>query len=208
MLLQTLDDPLLLFSWIAALIIAISVHEFAHALAADKLGDSTPRYQGRLTLNPLAHLDILGTIFILFASFGWGKPVQFNPWNLKNPKRDSAVISLAGPFSNLLTASLLALLFRALPPPGNFFLVPIIVLNINLSLFNLIPIAPLDGFKVVGGLIPSSLSHQWQSLERYGFLILLLLIFPLLGRPILSLILSPLIRETLTLMLGKPLAFF
>lgn len=208
MLLAYLDNPLLLFSWIAALIIAISVHEFAHALAADKLGDLTPRYQGRLTLNPLVHLDLLGTIFILFASFGWGKPVQFNPWNLKNPKRDSAIISLAGPFSNLLTASLLSLLFRALPPPGNLFLVPIIVLNINLSFFNLIPIAPLDGFRVVGGLIPSSLSHQWQSLERYGFLILLFLIFPLFGRPILSLILLPLIRETLTLLLGKPLAFF
>src|SRR3989338_5013701 len=100
MLLTNLNNPLLLFATLVALIIAISVHEFAHAFIADKLGDSTPRYQGRLTLNPLAHLDLIGTIFILVASFGWGKPVQFNPWNLKNPRRDSALISIGGPVAN------------------------------------------------------------------------------------------------------------
>lgn len=202
MLLQGLDNPLFLFATLVALMVAISVHEFAHALVADKLGDLTPRYQGRLTLSPLAHLDLVGTVMILLAGFGWGKPVQFNPWGLKNPRRDSALISIAGPISNFATAILLAIVYKFVPSPGNLFLVPIIILNINLGLFNLIPIAPLDGFKVVEGLLPRGLSHQWRSLERYGFLFLIFLIFPVFGASLISSLLLPIQRSVLELLLG------
>ena len=99
------------------LIIAITVHEFAHALLADRLGDPTPRSQGRLTLNPLAHLDPLGTLMLFLFRFGWGKPVIFDPYNLAHPRRDAGIISLAGPASNILLATILALSLRFLPLP-------------------------------------------------------------------------------------------
>jgi len=201
MLLQYLDNPLLLFASVVALALAISVHEFAHALAADKLGDLTPRYQGRLTLSPLAHLDLVGTLMILLAGFGWGKPVQFNPWGLKNPRRDSALISIAGPVSNFATALLLAIAYKFVPSPGNLFLLPIIILNINLGLFNLIPIAPLDGFKVIEGLLPKALALQWRGLERYGFLFLIFLIFPIFGASLIGSVLLPVQRSVLELLL-------
>jgi len=98
------SNPLLLILWLAALIIAVTIHEFAHAFAADRLGDPTPKLMGRLTLNPLAHLDVLGTLMLLIARFGWGKPVQFDPFNLRHPRRDSAIISLSGPVANFLLA--------------------------------------------------------------------------------------------------------
>src|SRR3990167_10883511 len=106
------SNPLLLILWLAALIIAVTIHEFAHAFAADRLGDPTPKLMGRLTLNPLAHLDVLGTLMLLIARFGWGKPVQIDPFNLQNPRRDSALIALAGPLSNLLLAVVLSLILR------------------------------------------------------------------------------------------------
>ena len=96
------NNPLSFLFWLVALAMAITIHEFAHAYTADRLGDPTPRLQGRLTLNPLAHLDPLGTLMLLLVRFGWGKPVQFDPFNLKNPRKDGALISLAGPASNLL----------------------------------------------------------------------------------------------------------
>ena len=133
------------------IILAIGIHEAAHCFMADYLGDPTPRSLGRLTLNPLAHLDPMGTLVILVTGlFGWGKPSPFDPYNLKNPRRDIALISLAGPVSNLLLAVLLSLPLRFLSVPSS--LVPIayslISLNINLAIFNLIPIPPLDGSKI------------------------------------------------------------
>src|SRR5579859_4408889 len=134
---------------IIALLVAITIHEAAHAWMANHLGDTTAKLMGRLSLNPLAHLDPMGTmVFIITAvagfPFGWGKPVQFDPYNLQNPKKDAALISLAGPASNIILASVLSLVFRVFS--GGVFgllLAPIISLNVALAVFNLIPIHPL-----------------------------------------------------------------
>jgi Zn-dependent protease len=185
-------DPVVAIPYIIALLLSIPVHEFFHAYAASRLGDSTPEYQGRLTLNPLAHLDPLGTllIFVLLISglpgIGWGKPVQFNPFNLRNPRRDAAIISLAGPASNFGQALIYGVIYYLVPTQFNEFFEPFIYVNFLLGFFNLIPIPPLDGFKVVNGILPVKLSYSWQSLERYGVLLLLVLIF--VGSPILSLL--------------------
>lgn len=196
-------NPLGFLFWIIALVIAITIHEFAHALAAERLGDPTPRLMGRLTLNPLAHLDPLGTIMLLIVRFGWGKPVQFDPFNLRHPRRDSAIISLAGPASNILLAiacSILMRLFITFPLIG--VLQPLIVLNVVLAVFNLVPIHPLDGFKIVGGILPEVYARQWAELEGYGMIFLIILILPLGGgaSPISQLI-SPVINLLLTILL-------
>lgn len=205
MLESLLTSPFLFILWLLALFIAITIHEFSHALVADRLGDPTPRLMGRLTLNPLAHLDTLGTLMLLLFRFGWGKPVEFDPFNLKNPRRDAALISLAGPVSNLLLALILSILVRTpvVPPFLIQFLLPIIMLNIMLAIFNLIPIHPLDGFKIVGGLLSENQAREWATLERYGFLFLLLLIFPIGGKSLLFSILDPVINFLLYLFLGK-----
>ena len=183
---------------IIALLIAITVHEAAHAWAANYLGDPTAKLMGRLTLNPLAHLDPMGTLVFLITAiagfpFGWGKPVQFDPYNLQNPKRDSALISLAGPASNMVLASVLSLAFRFFPI-GIF--PPIIALNIALAVFNLIPIHPLDGGKILVALLPDRTGRQYDLfLNRYGIFILLLLILPIVnGGSIISLVISPVIN--------------
>jgi len=212
-----------IFSFIVgflAIVVAITVHEFAHAFLADRLGDPTPRLQGRLTLNPLAHLDPIGTLLLLLARFGWGRPVQFDPFNLRNPRRDAALISIAGPVSNLLLATFSSLVLRILL--GLQFSViahttetigvvtailvaffnSLIYMNVVLAIFNLIPIHPLDGFKIVGGFLNQQQAREWYSLERYGFIFLILLIFPLFGTtaPI-SYILSPALKIILTILL-------
>lgn len=185
------------FNWIIALVIGITIHEFAHAWAADRLGDPTPRLQGRLTLNPLAHLDPLGTIMLILVHFGWGKPVQFDPFNLRHPRRDSAIISLAGPVSNIILAMAISILLHFI----NFtnFLNTLVVLNVVLAVFNLIPIHPLDGFKIVGGILPEENARNWYELEHYGVIFLIFLLFPIFGQiapitqiisPIISLIIS------------------
>src|SRR3989338_8810889 len=150
------------------LIIAITVHEFAHALLADRLGDPTPRSQGRLTLNPLAHLDPVGTLMLLLFRFGWGKPVIFDPYTLAHPRRDAGIISLAGPASNILLATILALSLRFLPLPqllSPFFYITIL-LNITLAVFNLIPVYPLDGEKILAALLPRDQIGRASCRER------------------------------------------
>ena len=184
-------NPLLFVVWIASLLIAITIHEFAHAYTADKLGDPTPRSQGRLTLNPLAHLDPLGTLMLLLFRFGWGRPVQFDPHNLDNPRQDAAKISIAGPISNLLLAFFASILIRFVIP--EFFVpmfYPLVFLNVSLAIFNLVPVHPLDGGKIILGLLPRDLAYEWdQIMSRYGIIILLLLILPIQGTsPIISLI--------------------
>src|SRR3989339_1835794 len=117
------SSPMAFLSSLLAIIAAISIHEFSHAWAADRLGDPTPRLQGRLTLNPKAHLDPIGTLMLILFRFGWGKPVMFDPFNLKNPRRDAMLIGLAGPASNLISAAIAVLLLQ-FPLPSSFFLLP------------------------------------------------------------------------------------
>jgi Zn-dependent protease len=197
------DNPLILIISLLALVMAIAIHEFAHAFAADRLGDPTPQLQGRLTLNPLAHLDFLGSIMILLAGFGWGKPVQFDPFNLRNPRRDAAIISIAGPLSNFTLAIICSLLLHIVPfGILSFILEPFIIINISLGVFNLVPIHPLDGFKIVGGILPEKYAKQWYELEGYGMIFLLFLAFPILTNvsPI-SRVISPIIRTLIQLLL-------
>ena len=190
MLGQLFNNPLVFVFTLIALVIAIAIHEFAHAYAADRLGDPTPRLQGRLTLNPLAHLDPIGSLMLLIAHFGWGKPVVFDPFNLRNPRRDSAIISIAGPASNFALAIICSVILHVaqLIPAAPIaqvlilaFLQPVIILNISLGIFNLVPIHPLDGFKIVEGILPPEYAKQWHDLEPYGLIFLLFLAFPILG---------------------------
>ncbi len=209
MLTYLFTEPILFFVWCTALIIAVTVHEFAHAWTAVYMGDPTPKIQGRLTLNPLAHLDPLGTLLMLLVRFGWGKPVQFDPYNLKNPRRDAAIISIAGPASNLLLAGVLSVVLRfAMTPLSPFgflatIIPPVIFLNVVLAVFNLIPIHPLDGGKVLVGLLPRHSAHDIDKLlHQYGMYILILLIFPIWGgaSPVTYLI-SPVINLLLSIYL-------
>lgn len=207
MLAELFNNPFSFLVWMAALLVAITIHEASHAFVADKLGDPTARLMGRLTLNPLAHLDPLGTLFLLIARFGWGKPVPFDPFNLRHPRRDSALISLAGPASNLILATTLSIILRVVPffpfplvvyLVTQAFLIPMIILNVGLAIFNLLPVGPLDGFKIVGGFLPKNLAYQWEELEPYGLFFLLLLLFPLANGSLLHNILGPI----LSLILG------
>ena len=206
LMLSTLfSNPLVFLIWAIALVVAITVHEFAHAAAADRLGDPTPRLSGRLTLNPLAHLDPLGTAALLLIGFGWGKPVTFDPYNLRSPRRDAALISLAGPTSNLILAALLSLAFRLLFPGSSLIpllLLPIISLNIMLAVFNLVPVYPLDGEKILAGLLSPSLAREYSLLMRqWGTIILIFMLLPIGGTsPIIALI-SPIISFVTNLLL-------
>jgi len=182
-----------------ALIIAITIHEFSHALVADRLGDPTPRSQGRLSLNPLKHLDPIGTIMMFIAHFGWGKPVPIDPYNFSHPKRDELFVALAGPVSNLILASLLAIVYRFFPVSIIFV---IAVINIYLAIFNLLPIPPLDGSKIFLNLLPQEKSVEWaEAFERYGSFLLIALIFlPVGGSNIVSLVISPVVNFILRLL--------
>ncbi len=206
---QLINNPITFVFWIIALVMAISIHEFSHAFMADYLGDPTPRLQGRLTLNPLAHLDPIGTILLLIARFGWGKPVVFDPYNLRNPKRDSALISIAGPISNFLFASVCAIIVHFLMNINAVaievlvaLLQTIVVLSVMLGVFNLVPIHPLDGFKIVEGILPDEYARQWHELQPYGIIFLLFLAFPILGSVApLTRVISPVINWMLGILL-------
>ncbi|MBN1494180.1 site-2 protease family protein [Candidatus Peregrinibacteria bacterium] len=171
--------------FLIALVIAISVHEFAHAFVAYKLGDPTAKYHGRLTLNPLAHLDPLGTLMIFIAHFGWGKPVPVNPYHFKNPVKDSALVSLAGPMSNFLVAFLFALPLKYFsgyfPVEVLIILWAIVDLNILLGIFNLLPFPPLDGSKIFAVFIPAARQNAYfnflQKAQPYFFVFILVDIF-------------------------------
>ncbi|KKU15947.1 MAG: Peptidase M50 [Candidatus Woesebacteria bacterium GW2011_GWC2_45_9] len=210
--------------WLLAFAVAITIHEAAHAWMADRLGDPTPRIMGRLSLNPLVHYDPIGTTLLLVLvilrsigfpviPFGWAKPVRFDPYNLANPRRDAALISLAGPAANLLLAIVLALFLRFLATPFSplsYFsaiFYPFIILNVVLAIFNLLPIHPLDGGKVLVGLLPRSTAHEVDMfMNRYGILILFLLIFPTVGgASLVSIIIFPLINIVLSFLIpGSP----
>lgn len=188
-------SPIGFFFSLIALIGAISIHEFAHAYVADRLGDPTPRIQGRVTLNPLAHLDPIGTVALLIFGFGWGKPVQFDPFNLRHPARDTAMIALAGPASNIVLAIVCSLILHlfmfSLPTILVILFIVLIKFNILLAIFNLLPIYPLDGFNIVAGLLPEKKSKEWRELSSYGMIFLIVLIVPIAGGSILGKILTP-----------------
>ncbi len=210
-----------IIGWILAFVVAITVHEAAHAWMADKLGDPTARLMGRLSLNPLVHYDMVGTTLLLVLTFmraigipvipfGWAKPVQFDPYNLRNPRRDAGLISLAGPGSNMILAILLSLILRipfsAFSPVYPILLsllVPIIILNVSLALFNIIPINPLDGGKIFIGFLPEKEARDAEVfLRRYGIIILFFLIFPTIrGESPLSLVFSPVINFIIKLLI-------
>ncbi|WP_243450200.1 site-2 protease family protein [Desulfosporosinus sp. Sb-LF] len=186
-------DITTLIANIPALMIGFAFHEFAHGWVADRLGDPTPRSQGRLTLNPLVHLDLFGTLMALLYQFGWAKPVMTDLRYYKGNKlRGRMLVALAGPIMNLFTAfvvlflwyltmhwihgsewsSVIALVFKS-----------IVIMNLGLGVFNLLPIPPLDGFAVLGGILPERFAHRLFKMEQYGMIILVILLFTdILGR--------------------------
>ncbi|MFH0804879.1 MAG: site-2 protease family protein [Patescibacteria group bacterium] len=181
MIFTLLSQPQLLLIWLVGIVYAITVHEFSHALAATQLGDRTARDQGRLTLNPMKHLDMVGFIVLLLAGFGWGRPVPFNPYNLRNQRWGPVLISLAGPASNLLSFlvfgfALKLVLGNGILEPTNLlaqFMFLLLEINFVLAVFNLLPVPPLDGSKLLYALLPSRFQHVIEPLERYGSFVLL-----------------------------------
>lgn len=176
---------------LAAMVVVLTIHEFSHAAVADYLGDPTARLRGRMSLNPLVHLDAVGSLVFIVSmlggiGFGWAKPVPVDPFNLRDPKRDSMLISLAGPASNLLTAIVLSGILR-LPffyaiPLFNQILAPffyvLVLFSVVIAIFNLIPIHPLDGGKILVGLLPNGKAQEVDLfLRRYGIFILIFLLF-------------------------------
>lgn len=167
---------------------AMPVHECAHGFVADRLGDDTPRSQGRLSLNPFRHLDLFGSLLLIFAGFGWAKPVQVDPRNFRKPKRDMALTSLAGPLSNVLFALVLMVVFKLLygyaPALRHYDFVGtlldivgmMISINMSLAVFNLLPIPPLDGSKIYTAVLPDKYYFQLMRYERYIALALMALI--------------------------------
>ena len=194
-----------LVAGLPGIVIAMVVHEYAHARVADALGDYTPRMQGRLTLNPAAHVDPLGLAMLFLVHFGWAKPVQINPMNFSNPRRDDILVSLAGPASNLITSFValivLVLLAKLDFPLSEGLLVVfnlIIVYNINFAIFNMLPIPPLDGSHILRNLLPYDMARAYAQLERYSFIFLLIILMT----PVLSYIFVPLQRFIFSIFQG------
>lgn len=187
------------------IIIAMVIHEWAHARVAYALGDYTPKLMGRLTLNPAAHVDPIGLLMLFFVHFGWAKPVQINLNNFENPRRADILVSLAGPGANFLTAFVTLLVMVALIKFGfpmtegmQAVLSTIMIININFGIFNLIPIPPLDGFHVLRNLLPYELAEKLEALERYSFLILIVILMT----PAISIIFMPMQRLVLGIFQG------
>jgi len=188
---------------------AVIIHEYAHGWVAWKLGDSTARFMGRLTLNPIAHIDPIGTIFlplILLVThspilFGWAKPVPVDFFNLNNPKKDMVWVSIAGPAANIIFAIILSLILKIPLLTANYFVVTVmttaIMANLVLAVFNLLPIPPLDGSRVVMGLLPYHLGVEYAKIEPYGFII----IFALLWLGVINTVIWPVVI-VLTRLLG------
>jgi len=208
-------SPATLISRIITLLIAFSFHEFAHAFTANAFGDDTPRMNGRLTLNPTAHLDLVGTLMLLFAGFGWAKPVPVNPYNLRRRSPSALMwVSLAGPLSNLLLALIAAIPLRAgvvkftasggLFPTLSSFLIEFIIINLALMLFNLIPVAPLDGEKIAQYFFPPSWARFLDQIRPYGPIILMAVLFlgPAIGIDIFGLVFTPVLSKLFNLLIG------
>lgn len=173
-------DPQTLLLRVLAILVAVTVHEFAHAWAADRLGDPTPRTRGRLSLNPVVHLDPIGSLLLLLAGFGWAKPVEVNPRYFPDPRTGMLVVAAAGPLANVATVFLLGLVYQlGLVEPGTLpgsLLLTVIFINAVLAIFNLLPVPPLDGSKILSGLLPPAQALSYERLAQYGPLLLLVLI--------------------------------
>ena len=190
------------------LILAITIHEYSHAKMADKLGDPTPEAQGRVTLNPLAHIDPIGMICLLVAGFGWGKPVQIDPSRMRSPAKDSMLVALAGPVSNFILAfiSFLAygILYFALPHESTLSLILLTMvyvcaqINLSLGVFNLLPFPPLDGSKILVYFLKGKAKTFIWNLERYSYIILAILYFTELP----SILITPVIQWIATFMIN------
>lgn len=206
-------DPIFFVFQLVVLVFSVIIHEVSHGFVAERLGDPTARLLGRLTLNPLKHIDPFGSIILpLLLSlvpggfvFGWAKPVPYNPANLKRPVRDAALIAAAGPVSNLVIALIFGLLVRlgvgvGIPGVSGALFINlaalIVLVNVSLAIFNLVPIPPLDGSKILAALIPRSMAGAYVALERYGFFILIFYIAA--GAPFIG----PLISGLFTLFVG------
>jgi len=198
-----------LLIFFALLLFAMSLHEFSHGWVAYKLGDTTAKFQGRLTLNPLAHIDPMGTvvlpllIFIMSRGqfiFGAAKPVPINYWALKNPRRDMIWIGFAGPLSNLLCAAAVSLGLRLLPQATvlSEILTNFVLINVILGVFNLVPIPPLDGSRIIMGVLPEQLARSYAGMERFGFIIIIILF----ATGILNLLVWPLVNLITGILLG------
>ncbi len=186
-------NPLELLIIAGPLLLAITFHELAHGWVAWKLGDPTPKLAGRLTLNPLKHLDPIGTlVLVLTQAVGWARPVPVNPMHFRNPRKDMMWVGLAGPGANFLLAFFLAFLYRGLPFKPEIFALMLYIgvqINIGLGIFNLLPVPPLDGSRILAGLLPPSLAYPYLRYEYLGLIFLFVLIFTgVIGKIILPLI--------------------
>lgn len=193
--------------WVIAFLISGAFHEFAHAWSAFRLGDSTAQMEGRLTVNPIPHIDPTGLIFLIIMAasgmgIGWMKPVPVNLYNLRNPRRDFMLISLAGPVSNIILAVPFAVIIHLWPylvtggtPIGKLVEV-FLMINVLLAAFNIIPVYPLDGSKVVAGLLPDRFADQWEKTYNFGWWILIALMFT----GMLRLVMYPIMNFILTIL--------
>lgn len=224
-----MTEPVLIGTSIVVILLSIALHEFAHAKFADAAGDPTPRMMGRVTLNPLAHLDPVGTIMIILTSltgfgFGWGKPVLVDPRKMRNPRWDHFVSVIAGPMTNLLLASLCAITLRlmvmsgalqgvaiASPMAGGVlggFLFMGVIINLALCIFNLIPVGPLDGHWLVGAFLPEPTRTKWYLFNRGpGAILFILLILMPRGSAldVFGMILRPAVSKAAEFFLGFPI---
>ncbi|NLX62858.1 MAG: site-2 protease family protein [Tissierellia bacterium] len=183
------------------LLLAIVVHEFSHGLAAYVLGDGTAKNSGRLTLNHLKHIDIIGFIFLLIFKFGWAKPVPINPINFKSRKRDTIIVSLAGPISNFILAIMISLLLST-GNINNYIIIQMMIIalwyNLMLGVFNMLPFPPLDGSKILASLLPVKYEYKFYKYERYLYVILIIFI----ATNLVDEILRPLIELMLNLLIN------
>lgn len=203
---------------IPPILFALSFHEYAHGWMANRLGDPTAKNEGRLTLNPLAHLDPLGTLMIVILHFGWAKPVPVNPYNLADPKKDMLKIALAGPVSNVLMAAATGMLIRLMQGMGmrvdgsflgffQYMLYFLVMINLVLAIFNMIPVPPLDGSKILFGLLPTEYEESFIRYESKGPIILLGLVIVnnFFGIPIFSTLISPFVTFFSSIFVGRNL---